>query len=240
MTTNTMEKKKILVFTATYNEAENIKNFLNIVLKLKDIDILVIDDNSPDKTYEIIDEFKQNYNNLILIKRDGKLGLDTAHKLGFNFAKQNNYEKLITLDADLSHDLTKIKDFIYELDFHPFVIGSRYINGGKNKMKLSRLVLSYFGNKLIKHVLKIKCDEFTTSFRGFNLKKLKNFDINNVQSKGYSFFMETIYWINRSGYKIKQIPIVFVDRDKGESKISRIESFRTLKNLFLLITKSKK
>ena len=235
-----MEKKKILVFTATYNEAENIKNFLNIVLKLKDIDILVIDDNSPDKTHEIIDKFKQNYNNLILIKRDGKLGLDTAHKLGFNFAKQNNYEKLITLDADLSHDLTKIKDFIYELDFHPFVIGSRYINGGKNKMKLSRLVLSYFGNKLIKHVLKIKCDEFTTSFRGFNLKKLKNFDINNVQSKGYSFFMETIYWINRSGYKIKQIPIVFIDRDKGESKISRIESFRTLKNLFLLITKSKK
>ena len=166
--------------------------------------------------------------------------MDTAHKLGFNFAKQNNYEKLITLDADLSHDLTKIKDFIYELDFHPFVIGSRYINGGKNKMKLSRLVLSYFGNKLIKHVLKIKCDEFTTSFRGFNLKKLKNFDINNVQSKGYSFFMETIYWINKSGYEIKQIPIIFVDRDKGKSKISKIESFRTLKNLFLLLTKSKK
>ena len=240
MTTNTMEKKKNLVFTATYNEAENIKNFLNIVLKFEDLDVLIVDDNSPDKTYEIIEEFKKNYNNLILIKRDGKLGLDTAHKLGFNFAKENNYEKLITLDADLSHDPTKIKDFIDELDFHSFVIGSRYIYGGKNKMKLARLVLSYFGNKLIKYVLRIKSDEFTTSFRGFNLKKLKNFDINNVQSKGYSFFMETIYWINRSGYKIKQIPIVFIDRDKGESKISRIESFRTLKNLFLLITKSKK
>ncbi len=240
MTTNTMEKKKNLVFTATYNEAENIKNFLDVVLKFEDLDVLIVDDNSPDKTYEIIEEFKKNYNNLILIKRDGKLGLDTAHKLGFNFAKENNYEKLITLDADLSHDPIKIKDFINELDFHSFVIGSRYIHGGKNKMKLSRLVLSYFGNKLIKYVLRIKSDEFTTSFRGFNLKKLKNFDINNVQSKGYSFFMETIYWINKSGYEIKQIPIIFVDRDKGKSKISKIESFRTLKNLFLLLTKSKK
>ncbi len=239
MTTNTMEKKKNLVFTATYNEAENIKNFLDIVLKFEDLDVLIVDDNSPDKTYEIIEEFKKNYNNLILIKRDGKLGLDTAHKLGFNFAKENNYEKLITLDADLSHDPTKIKDFIDELDIHSFVIGSRYIYGGKNKMKLSRLALSYLGNKLIKYVLRIKSDEFTTSFRGFNLKKLKNFDINNVQSKGYSFFMETIYWINVSGYEIKQIPIIFVDRDKGKSKISKIESFRTIKNLFLLLTKYK-
>ena len=235
-----MEKKKVLIFTATYNEAENIKNFLNIVLKFEDLDILIVDDNSPDKTYNIIEQYQQNYNNLILIKRDRKLGLDTAHKLGFNFAKENNYEKIITLDADLSHDPIKIKDFIYELDFNPFVIGSRYIQGGKNKMKLSRLALSYFGNKLIKYVLRIKCDEFTTSFRGFNLKKLKNFDINKVQSKGYSFFMETIYWINKSGYQIKQIPIIFVDRDKGKSKISKIESFRTLKNLFLLLTKSKK
>ncbi len=235
-----MEKKKVLIFTATYNEAENIKNFLNIVLKLEDLDILIVDDNSPDKTYNIIEQYKQNYNNLILIKRDRKLGLDTAHKLGFNFAKENNYEKIITLDADLSHDPIKIKDFIYELDFNPFVIGSRYIQGGKNKMKLSRLVLSYFGNKLIKYLLRIKCDEFTTSFRGFNLNKLKNFDINKVQSKGYSFFMETIYWINKSGYQIKQIPIIFVDRDKGKSKISKIESFRTLKNLFLLLTKTKK
>ena len=235
-----MEKKKVLIFTATYNEAENIKNFLNIVLKFEDLDILIVDDNSPDKTYNIIEQYQQNYNNLILIKRDRKLGLDTAHKLGFNFAKENNYEKIITLDADLSHDPIKIKDFIYELDFNPFVIGSRYIQGGKNKMKLSRLALSYFGNKLIKYVLRIKCDEFTTSFRGFNLKKLKNFDINKVQSKGYSFFMENIYWINKSGYQIKQIPIIFVDRDKGKSKISKIESFRTLKNLFLLLTKSKK
>ena len=235
-----MEKKKVLIFTATYNEVENIKNFLNIVLKFEDLDILIVDDNSPDKTYNIIEQYQQNYNNLILIKRDRKIGLDTAHKLGFNFAKENNYEKIITLDADLSHDPIKIKDFIYELDFNPFVIGSRYIQGGKNKMKFSRLVLSYFGNKLIKYVLRIKCDEFTTSFRGFNLKKLKNFDINKVQSKGYSFFMETIYWINKSGYQIKQIPIIFVDRDKGKSKISKIESFRTLKNLFLLLTKSKK
>ena len=117
------------------------------------------------------------------------------------------------------------------------MIGSRYIDGGKNKMKLSRLILSYFGNKLIKFILKIPCEEFTTSYRGFNLKKLNRFNINDVRSKGYSFFMETIYWINKAGYEIKQVPIIFEDRDKGQSKISKIESFRTLKNLFIIKTR---
>ena len=133
--------------------------------------------------------------------------------------------------------LIKLKNIISNLENYPFVIGSMYIEGGKNNMKLSRLFLSYFGNKLIKFILKIPCEEFTTSFRGFNLNKLNKFNINNVQSRGYSFFMETIYWIDKAGYEIKQIPIIFEDRDKGRSKISKIESFRTLKNLFIIKTR---
>ena len=101
-------------------------------------------------------------------------------------------------------------------------------------MKTSRLLISKYGNLLIKKISGINCNEFTSSYRAFNLNKLKNFDINKVSSKGYSFFMETIYLLNVTGNSIKQIPIRFKDRAKGESKIPKVEIFRTLKNLFLL------
>lgn len=226
--------KKTLVFTATYNEAENIKKFLNIALKIDNIDILIIDDNSPDGTSKIIEDYKTNFSNLNLIKRKSKEGLDTAHKLAFNFAKKNNYTYLITMDADLSHDPKIIPLFIDTLNEKPFVIGSRYVKGASNDMKFFRYCLSYVGNKVIKLVLNIESDEFTSSFRGFALNKLKNLDINDVKAKGYSFFMGTIYLVNKLGYKIYQIPLQFKDRTEGVSKIPKIETLRTLKNLFLL------
>ena len=227
-------KNKTLVFTATYNEAENIEKFLSSTLIIENIDVLIIDDNSPDGTANIIESFKEKYKNLFFIKRHGKLGLDTAHKEGFNYARSRNYQNLITLDADLSHSPSEISIFIEKLETSPFVIGSRYVLGGKNEMKLFRFLMSFLGNSLIKLVFNIKCSEYTTSFRGFNFNLLKNFDINNVKSKGYSFFMETVYQINKSGNSIKEIPIIFKDRKKGISKIPKIETLRTLKNLFLL------
>ena len=227
-------KNKTLVFTATYNEAGNIEKFLDATLKFKDIDILIIDDNSPDKTWEIIESFQKSSSNLHLIKRSGKEGLDTAHKNAFQFAKEHSYKNLITMDADLSHDPDLIPKFIYELENRAFVIGSRYMKGGKNDMKLGRYILSFIGNKVIKFVLNIDCEEFTTSYRGFNLAKLEKFNINDVNSKGYSFFMETIFQINKLGFKIFQLPIHFKIRKIGVSKIPPIEIFRTLKNLFIL------
>ena len=228
-------EKKILIFAATYNEAENIKNFIEKILELNiNLDLLIIDDNSPDKTWEIVNNYKKNNKNIVLIKRKDKEGLDTAHKLAFNYAKEHNYNYLVTLDADLSHDPTKIPNFLNELKDQPFVIGSRYIKDGKNEMKLKRYILSVVGNKIIKFVLGINCDEFTSAYRGFNLNMLKNFDIDGVSSRGYSFFMETIYLLDSAGYNIKQIPIKFYDRLKGVSKIPKVEIFRTLKNLFLL------
>ena len=172
--------------------------------------------------------------NLFLISRKGKEGLDSAHKIGFNFAKEKNYENLITIDADLSHDPQMIPQFLKALDDKPFVIGSRYMTGATNDMKLFRYTLSYVGNKVIKFVLNIDSDEFTSSFRGFALRKLKNFDINDVKTKGYSFFMATIFLIHKLNYKINQIPLQFKDRKEGVSKIPKIEIFRTLKNLFLI------
>ena len=226
---------KTLIFTATYNEKENIKKLIENLNSLNlSIDILVIDDNSPDKTWEILQNLEKEMKNLKLIIRNNKSGLDTAHKLAFEYAKNNNYEKFISLDADLSHDPAEIPKMINILDKSSFVIGSRYVEGGKCEMKKSRLILSNLGNKFIKSVLKINCNEFTTSYRGFNLFRLNDFNLNMIKSKGYSFFMETIYRLSKHGVKIIEIPIHFRDRKHGYSKIPGIEIFRTLKNLFIL------
>ncbi len=226
---------KTLIFTATYNEKENIKKLIYDINKLnKDLHILVIDDNSPDRTWEILQQLEKNLSNLKVIVRDGKSGLDTAHKLAYEYAKNNNYTKFISMDADLSHDPSEIPKIINHLDEFPFVIGSRYSLGGKCEMNGFRLLLSVVGNKVFKYFLKINCNEFTSSFRGFNLIKLESFDFNLINSKGYSFFMETIYRINKLNHKIKEIPIIFKNRAQGKSKIPKIEIFRTLKNLFIL------
>ena len=228
-------KNNILIFSATYNECENIRDLLNSIDKLKlELDILIIDDNSPDQTSEIIKQYNLEKNNIKLIVRNKKEGLDTAHKLAFKYSIENNYEHLITLDADLSHDPKEIPTFIKELNDNDFVIGSRYMKGGGADMKGIRLFLSYFGNKFIKFIFNINCNEFTTSYRGFNLKKFKNFDFQNISSKGYSFFMEMVYLIHKEGLSIKEIPIYFKNRIKGQSKLLIIEIFRTFVNLFKL------
>jgi len=228
-------RNEILIFTATYNEAENIKFFLDSIDGLKlPLDVLIIDDNSPDKTWKIIKDYSKDKRNIDLVVRDKKDGLDTAHKLAFEYSIKNNYKYLITLDADLSHDPQIIPVFLNELKTNSFVIGSRYMKGGKCDMKGFRFFLSYFGNKLIKFIFNINCDEFTTSFRGFNLEKISGFDLKKISSTGYSFFMETVYLIHKEGIAIKQIPIIFKDREKGKSKIAKIELFRTLLNVFKL------
>ena len=227
--------KRILVFSATYNEIENIKELISGIQKnLPNSSILIIDDNSPDKTREVIHKLKKNSRNLFLIERENKLGLDTAHKAAFKYAVENNFDYLITMDADLSHDPKELPKFVKNLNSFPFVMGSRYASGGKCLMKGSRLIMSKFGNKLIKILSGIKSNEFTTSYRGFNVKKLKNFDLNNVKSKGYSFFMGTLFELEKNNIEIKEIPITFNDRKKGVSKIPKIEILRTLKNLFFL------
>ena len=225
----------ILVFTATFNEIENIEEFIKEVNKVNyKIDILIIDDNSPDGTGDLIDKIAKTSENLTLVRRGKKLGLDTAHKFAYNYAIKNDYTYLITLDADMSHEPKEINKILHHLKTTPFVIGSRYIGGGKCHMKGWRLFLSICGNKLIKKILSINCNEFTTSYRGYNLKKISNFNLDLVSSTGYSFFMETIFRLNERKYSIFEIPIQFKSRKHGISKIPRIEIFRTLKNILLL------
>mgnify|MGYP001238446441 FL=1 len=229
---------KTLVFTATYNEVQNIKKLISLIYKnFPKADILVIDDNSPDLTYKLLKKLKKKYKNLKIKLRDKKYGLDSAHKFAYDFAKKNGYVKLITMDADLSHNPIEIKKIVRLLDKSEFVIGSRYIKGGKCELPLLRYLISFFGNKFIKFFLGIKCSEFTTSYRGFNLIKLKNFSLKKIKSKGYSFFMETVYLINKKNFKITEIPIKFKNRIYGKSKIPKIEILRTFFNVIRLKSK---
>ena len=234
-----MSQKKILVFTATYNEVSNITKLISRIKKhTSKVDILIIDDNSPDGTGRKVLKLKDKDKRLFLVSRKKKLGLDSAHKLAYDFAKKKKYDYLITMDADLSHDPKEIKKFIYYLNNFPFVIGSRYVPGGKCLMKGRRLLISRYGNQLIKKLLKINSNEYTNAYRGFNLKKLKNFHLDIVKTKGYSFFMGTLYEIKKRNFMIKEIPIIFKDRKEGYSKIPKLEVFRTLKNLLILSLKN--
>lgn len=227
---------KNLIFTATYNEAENITEFLEKVLNLNNqCDILIIDDNSPDQTSKIVEKIAKEKINIKLITRNSKEGLNTAHIMAYEYANKNNYQKLVTLDSDLSHDPSEIPKILDLLDKYPFVIGSRYLKNGKNNQALFRFLISYFGNKLIKLLSGINGTEFTTSYRGFNLSKLDNFNLKMIKSKGYSFFMGTILKINELGYPYTEFPIIFTDRKFGKSKIPKIEIFRTFTNLIKYI-----
>jgi dolichol-phosphate mannosyltransferase len=229
---------KTLIFTATYNESKNIAQLIEKILSLNlNIDILIVDDNSPDKTYEIVEKFQKKFDNIFLERRSSKLGLNTAHIFGYEFALKNQYQNLITMDADLSHDPEEIPNIIELLNKNAFVIGSRYMKGGKNDMKKMRLLLSIIGNKFIRIILNSEGTEFTSSFRGFNLVILKDFSFNQVESKGYSFFMETVIRINRLGFKSFEFPIHFKNREHGVSKIPKIEILRTLFNVSKLFLK---
>jgi len=225
---------KILIFTATYNEVSNINILLDRINSYcQNVDILIVDDNSSDGTINVLKKFEKECKNINLIIREKKLGLNTAHKIGYNYAIKNNYDYFITLDADLSHNPAVIPEFINLLKSNSFIIGSRYAKGGKCELPIARLLLSVLGNKFIKLFSRINCSEFTTSFRGFNLRTIKNFDMNLVKSNGYSFFMETIFLVSKFNL-IVEVPIHFKNRTSGKSKIPKIEIIRTLINLFRL------
>ena len=225
---------KTLIFTATFNEKENIQDLIKQINNFSGYsDILIVDDNSPDGTGKILLDIEKDLKNLKVIIREKKLGLDTAHKLAFNYAKKKDYKYLITMDADLSHQPKEIPIIIDFLKNHEFVIGSRYMPGGKCEMKFHRLLLSKYGNKIINVFLGLNSSEFTSSYRGFNLKKMEKFDMNMVESKGYSFFTETLFKVSKN-YEIKEFPIHFKNRISGKSKIPKMEIFRIIKNLFVM------
>ena len=214
--------KKIII-TPTYNESKNILTLINRIKdNVNDIDILVIDDNSPDGTSDIVAKFAESRNDIYLITRDGKLGLGTAYIEGFKWAIQNHYDIVIQMDADLSHDPKDLPRMLQAIKDYDLIIGSRYIDGvNVINWPMSRLLLSYFANIYSRIVTGLPIYDSTGGFKCYSINVLKNMPYKFIKSEGYSFQIETTFysWINK--YNIKEIPIIFTDRTIGESKMNK-------------------
>jgi SAM-dependent methyltransferase len=230
-----MSKAKILIFTTCYNERENIGLMIDqIAASVPEADILVVDDNSPDGTWEIIEEKQQDYKNLYSVRRPRKLGIGSAHKYAIFYAIREGYETLVTMDADFSHDPKKIPSMLNMHNKNTFVTGSRYCEGGTSDYSGYRDTVSRIGNIVARSVLGIKLKELTTYFRVFDVESLKNLPLRRISSSGYSYGVELIYYLRKCGVELREHPIHFSDRTRGASKIPRMQIFTSAFDLLIL------
>ncbi len=212
---------KILVFTPTYNERGNVQKLYQALKNLPyDLDILFCDDNSPDGTGKVIDELVAQDSCVHVIHRPSKMGLGTAHKEAFQFARNHGYDYLLTMDADFTHDPCYIPAMIAQKESADIVIGSRYTSGGKmegwNKI---RLPFTYFWRSMIKYGLSMPYD-CTGAFRLYSVSILNPALYRTLKSQGFAFCMESLYRFKRSGAKIVEVPILARSRTEGKSKLS--------------------
>ena len=226
---------RVLVFTATYNESENIPLLVRGIWSgLPNADILVVDDNSPDGTGSVLDDLATTYAKLKVIHRPGKLGLGSAHYMAMLYAISSQYDILVTMDADLSHDPADIPHLISKLNGVHFVIGSRYAHGGSCDYKGYRKHISVIGNLVARILTGIPLHEFTTSFRVFDINALSNIKFDWIGNFGYSFFLETVYRLHRAGLKVREEPVHFYNRHSGVSKIPKLEILRAIRKVLML------
>jgi len=213
-----------LVIIPTYNEKENIKIVIEKLRALKiDLDILIIDDNSPDNTAVIVRETQKTMPNLHLIERPGKLGLGTAYVMGFKWALERDYQYILEMDADLSHNPEDVPRLIKECEKgSDLVIGSRYCNGvNVINWPIKRLILSYGANKYTRVVTGLPVKDATAGFKCFHRRVLAAIDLTRLKSSGYSFQIEMNFRVWKKGFKLAEIPIIFIERSEGKSKMSR-------------------
>lgn len=214
---------KVIVVIPTYNEIENIREIIQAVLSaVKDINILVVDDNSPDGTAAAIEELMQTNEHIHILKRAGKLGLGTAYCDGFRWCLDNGFDYIFEMDADFSHDPNELPNFLKEMNNYDLVIGSRYLTGmNVVNWPLRRLILSYGASIYTRIITGIKIKDTTGGFKCFNAEVLRKIDLTKIHSNGYGFQIEMNYKMWKKGARIKEIPIIFVDRRSGKSKMNK-------------------
>ena len=216
---------KFLIITPTYNENANISNLISEIREIKtpvNLDILIIDDNSPDGTALTVKAIMAKDKNLHLIQRDAKNGLASAYCEGFKWAIKNNYDYVVQMDADLSHSPSDILKFINKVKDFDVVIGSRYKTGvNVVNWPLRRLILSYFANIYARIFTGMKIYDLTSGYKCIAVNLLKTIDFDKVKSEGYSFQIEMNFIFANKGFKITEVPIIFHDRTIGESKMSK-------------------
>ncbi|HDZ41053.1 MAG TPA: polyprenol monophosphomannose synthase [Bacteroidetes bacterium] len=212
-----------LVIIPTYNEKENIAKIIDAIFSLEvDFDILVIDDNSPDGTGDIVRELKKRYKNLNLIQRKDKLGLGTAYITGFKWAIERAYDIIYEMDADFSHNPDDLKRlYITSMDGVDLAIGSRYISGvNVVNWPLGRVLMSYMASIYVRIITGMKIKDTTAGFKAYKREVLETIDLDNIRSRGYAFQIEMKFTTWKFGFKIKEIPIIFTERQEGASKMS--------------------
>ncbi len=213
-----------LVVIPTYNEAGNLPNLVpQILAQDSRLDILVVDDGSPDGTGRLADDLAAQEPRLHVLHRPGKLGLGTAYITGFRWALEQGYEYVFEMDADLSHDPAHLKDFLKAVAQADLVLGSRYLDGKVTVVNwpMGRLVLSYCANIYARRLTGLRLWDLTGGFKCFRRRVLEAIDLSQVRSNGYAFQIEMSVRAWRKGFTLKEIPIVFVDRTEGQSKMNR-------------------
>lgn len=214
---------RILVILPTYNEAENVPEIVPSILSHDNrIDVLVVDDASPDGTGDLADRMAAQEPRIHVLHREAKLGLGTAYIAGFAWAMERKYDLIFEMDADFSHDPSHIPEFIRTAERNDLVLGSRYLRGVTVvNWPMSRLLLSYFANKYARIVTGLPLSDLTGGFKCFRRVVLEEVRLDRVRSSGYSFQIEVTFRAWHRGFRVAEIPIVFVDRSVGESKMSR-------------------
>ena len=214
---------KAVVVIPTYNERDNIERLVLEVLAQDDeIDVLIVDDNSPDGTGEIIDVMTTENLRVHVIHRAGKLGLGSAYREGFNYALGKGAEYIIEMDADFSHDPLMLPVFLEKIKEFDVVIGSRYLNGvSVVNWPIRRLILSYCANVYTRLITGLKISDCTGGFKCFRRNVLESIRLDTIKSDGYSFQIEMNYRCVENGFRVDEIPIIFIDRHAGVSKMSK-------------------
>ena len=218
-----MDRKVVII--PTYNEKENIGKIIRAVMALDgDYHILVIEDGSPDRTADIVRNLQTEFDGrLFMIERSGKLGLGTAYITGFKWALENGYDYIFEMDADFSHnpdDLPRLYEACSK-EGADLSIGSRYCKGiSVVNWPIGRVIMSYYASVYVRTVLGMKVYDTTAGFKCYKRKVLETIDLDKVQMKGYGFQIEMKYSTYRLGYRIKEVPVIFVDRTEGTSKMS--------------------
>jgi dolichol-phosphate mannosyltransferase len=219
-----MSQARFLVVIPTYNEIENLPRVLPRVLEQDPrIDVLVVDDNSPDGTGQCAEEWASREPRVHVLRRAGKEGLGKAYIAGFRWGLERGYTLLFEMDADFSHDPASLPDFIAQAETHDVVVGSRYVGGRVTVINwpMSRLLVSYFGSWYARTITRLPVRDATGGFNCWRRKVLLALDLDRIQSNGYAFQIELKLRAWRGGFRLVEIPIVFTERDTGESKMSK-------------------
>ena len=231
------DNEKILIAIATYKEAVNLKNLIKEIRKFcHNSKILIINDFSNDKTKELLKNL--NDKNLELIERPKKLGLGTAHKLSIFYSIKFDYDYLVTMDADFSHDPSYILKLLEKKGPNNFVIGSRFCKGAKSDYRGLRKAISICGNYSAKKLLNIKINEITTYFRVYSVNLLKTLPFDELNSQGYSLGVKLVWLMKKIDAQLIEVPIYFRDRSRGKSKIPKFQIFVSFFDLIFIFLKN--